>query len=124
MNIISSSGTFDDGSNIPLLSFYLGPTKLNIALSKPHVCLALIQTNIREVPKVQVAEVQSSFALNYGAMASSDTGFVLTTNELKTALESMEGIGVEVLLYECDDPTISCSWEVTFASYLGMSSCH
>ena len=82
-----------------------------------------------KVPKV--AEVQritssvldgsslgGSFALNYGAMASDDIGFDFTANEVKTALESMQGIEVDVLRYECNNPTISCSWEVTFTSYL------
>jgi len=68
MNIVSSSGTFDEDS-IPLLSPYLGPTKSNIALYKASSsCMSGTHTikytpevqgsyNIRDVVVPKVAEV-------------------------------------------------------------------
>ena len=140
---ISSTGTF--GENImPLLTPYLGETKSNISMYKASkMCLSGTHT-IRYTPEVRgsyvmdvklpkVAEVQritsfvlsgsslsGSFTLLYGAMISDVIDFDASAEDFKSAVESIRGIGdVTVSINSCVDPSVSCSWDITFVTYLG-----
>ena len=58
----------------------------------------------------------------YGTFTSHSTNiaFDATAEDFKTALESIEGIGtLEVSRQDCDNPSITCTWDVTFASFVG-----
>ena len=53
-------------------------------------------------------------------LVSGSIDFDSNTEAFRMALESIETIGsASVSLHECDDPTISCSWDVTFLSLEG-----
>jgi hypothetical protein len=140
---ISSTGTFDEIS-IPLSSSYLGETKTNIPLYKASKTCRTGTHTIKYTPEVRgsyemdiklpkVSEVQriitsvldgsslsGTFALNYGASVSTAVEFDSTPAALKAAIESMEGIGsVDVSIHQCNNPSVSCSWDVTFVSFVG-----
>jgi hypothetical protein len=56
----------------------------------------------------------------YGTFTSHSTNiaFDATAEDFKTALESIEGIGtLEVSRHDCDNPSTTCSWDVTFIGF-------
>ena len=143
MNTVSSSGSFGERI-IPLLNPYQGETKSNIPMYKASkMCLSGTHT-IKYTPDVRgsyamdvklpkIAEVQritsfvlngsslsGSFTLKYGAMSSDAIQFDASAEDLKTTIESMSGIGdVTVSVYSCVNPSVSCSWDITFDTYIG-----
>jgi hypothetical protein len=53
-------------------------------------------------------------------LLSGSIDFDASREEFKMALESIETIGsVTVSLHDCDNPSVSCSWDVTFLSLEG-----
>lgn len=145
---ISPSGIFDS-SRVPLFSPYLGPTKSIPVFKASKTCASGTHTvkytplirgsydidvrlpSVAEIQRVTTSalthsSLSGSFTLTFlGGMGSDplvsgSVAYDATTEDFKIALESIETIGsVEVSLHNCDDPGISCSWNVTFLSLDG-----
>eukprot|EP00804_Cyclotella_cryptica_P021433 CCRYP_005783-RA/>CCRYP_005783-RA protein AED:0.00 eAED:0.00 QI:831/1/1/1/1/1/3/2372/6166 len=140
---ISSSGILDETS-VPLRSPYLGPTKSSIPLYKTSKkCMTgthtikytpqvrgtyIIDVKLPETKEVQRvstfvfagSSMSGTFTLQYGSLVSGIIEFDATAEELKSALQSIDEIGtVDVTVYECFNPIVSCSWDITFTSDLG-----
>ena len=145
---ISSTGTFDS-TIIPLASPYLGPTMVGIPLYKgskscktgthtvkytPSVRGSyLVDVTLPSVPEVQRLSTSISpksslsgfFSVGfspYGTYSSrsKNIAFDATAEEFKTALESIDNIGtLEVSRQDCESPSITCTWDVTFLEFAG-----
>ena len=145
---VSSTGTFD-GSRIPLSSPYLGPTMLGLPLYKASKSCATGTFTVKYIPSVRgsyfidvtlpsVAEVQrvstsvspksslsGFFSVDFRpyktyASRSKNIAFDATSEEFKTALESIDNIGtLEVSRHDCEDPSVTCTWDVTFLEFVG-----
>ena len=145
---IASTGIFDD-TNIPLASPYLGPTTLGLPLHKASKSCSTGTYTVKYTPSVQgsylidvtlpsVPEVQRLTTLvspksslsgffnvefsPYGTYSSRsrNIAFDATSEEVKTALEFIDGIGaLEVSRDHCENPSITCTWEVTFVEFAG-----
>ena len=145
---VSSSGIFDSAS-IPLQSPYLGPTKLVSVFKASKSCASgthavkytpMIRGSYQiDVKLPKVAEIQrvttsalthsslsGAFTLTFlgdmtaAPLVSGSIDYDATAEELKIALESIETVGsIAASLHDCDNPGISCSWEITFMSLEG-----
>ena len=148
MYTVSPTGKFD-ATSIPLLSPYLGPTKQVAVFKASKVCQSGTHTvryspsvrgsylmdvrlpTVKEVQRVTTSthshsSLSGAFTLTYhgeveaAPLASGSIEFDASSDEFRMALESIETIGsVDVSRHECDYPSISCSWDVTFLSLEG-----
>jgi len=145
---ISATGTFD-GTSIPLASPYLGPTMLWLPLYKASMTCAtgthtvkytpsvrgsyLIDVTLPPAPEVQRVSTSVSpksslsgfFSIDFSpyrtySSRSKNIPFDATSDEFKTALESIDNIGtLEVSRHNCENPSITCTWDVTFLEFEG-----
>lgn len=86
---------------------------------------------VEEVQRVTTSarshsSLSGAFTLTYHGQAGVDPlvsgtiDFDASGEEFKLALESIENIGsIGVSLHDCNDPAVSCSWDVTFLSLEG-----
>jgi hypothetical protein len=93
----------------------------------------LIDVTLPPIPEIQrittsvspTSSLSGFFSVSfspYGTFTSHSTNiaFDATAEDFRTALESIEGIGtLEVSRHDCDDPSTTCTWEVTFVDFVG-----
>ena len=93
----------------------------------------LIDVTLPPIPEIQrittsvspTSSLSGFFSVSfspYGTFTSHSTNiaFDATAEDFKTALESIGGIGtLEVSRHDCDNPSTTCTWDVTFASFVG-----
>ena len=145
---ISPTGIFD-GNSIPLASPYLGPTVLGLPLYKASKSCTtgtytvkytpsvrgsyFIDVTLPSMPEVQRVSTSVSpksslsgfFSVDFSpyrtySSRSKNIPFDATSEEFKTALESIDNIGMlEVTRHDCEDPSITCTWDVTFLEFAG-----
>jgi len=148
MYTVSATGTFDS-SSLPLQMPYLGPTKSDVSVFKAaSKCttgthMVTYTPNVRgeysiDVKLPSVIEVQrvttsirsedslgGAFSLTYQdeqgiELESGTIAFDADETSVQMAIEDIESIdSVSISLHECDNPTVSCSWDITFLSLEG-----
>jgi len=148
MYTVSATGTFDT-SSLPLSTPYLGTTKSDVSVFKAASKCTSGTHSVTYTPNVRgeysidvklpsVYEVQrvttsirsedslgGAFSLTYqdeqGTELESGTiAFDADETSVQMAIEDIESIdSVSVSLHDCDNPALSCSWDVTFLSLEG-----
>jgi hypothetical protein len=94
------------------------PTVKDTALWKQHITTSVF-------PPSSTLSLSGFFSVSfspYGTFTSHSTGiaFDATAEDFKMALESIDGIGtLEVSRQDCDNPSITCTWDVAFIDFIG-----